>query len=806
MTARPRAGRLTRLAFTIGAILALAGVAPVFGQNLAVSSVRVDSIVVSGNFRRSETEIIDRSGLRVGNIVQLPQVQDVIRRLFATGDYADIQVSVGGDDPERGIFYITVEERPYITRYEFEGLESLGAGTVRDTIGLAQNAPLDPDRIARARAFIIEVLSNEGFPTARVDTVIRPDPARPGNFRFAFRVREGPRLGVTSIRFEGNEAFTDGQLRSAMVTDQEGFMWFNQGQLKKDEYRLDLAERLPEYYARHGYLDFQVVEDTVISDPVTGKGRIVVWVEEGPQYTLEELRVVGNRAFAASVIEESARAGQVETDEGETAPFNQPAFVTASGSLGDLYRNAGYLDARILPDVQRLPPAEPGENPRVAAVLSIREGDPSYFREINIEGNTYTHDRIIRNRLFIFPSDIYSQERLVSTVQAIQGLGFFEPLPPDQAVEFRQRPDGDVDVTLRVQEKQTGTVNFGVTASGVSGFAGFVGYEQPNLFGRAKSGRFRWIFGSRQQDIDVSYSDPEIFGSRRSATVTLRSSRNRFTGFSLGNRRQTGGLIEVGTPLFGLRSVRLFVGYSLFNDQVSGLDTTNLSVTRRRFLTSGTRSGLSFRLVQDTRNNPLFPTAGSRNTISLRHTGGFLGGSGNYQKVDVSSEWFVPVAQIGGGLQSVPMQFTFGMNFAAGIILGDNPFFTERYFVGGTQTGIQLRGYQEATVTPIGHIPREARVSDLDRVGESYFKAGTTFGLKLTSSIFVSAFMDAGNAWRDAGELNPTDLLVGAGLGVSLVSPFGPIGLDYAYGFDRRDVLGRPDPGWQLHFKFGRIF
>ena len=244
----------------------------------------------------------------------------------------------------------------------------------------------------------------------------------------------------------------------------------------------------------------------------------------------------------------------------------------------------------------------------------------------------------------------------------------------------------------------------------------------------------------------------------------------------------------------------------MFYDRVSGLDTTNISEAGRQLLTSGTRSGLSFRLVQDNRNNPLFPTAGSRNTISIRHTGGFLGGSGDYQKVDLASEWFVPVGQIGGGLQSVPMEFTFGMNFAGGVILGDNPFFTERYFVGGTQAGIQLRGYEEATVTPLGHIPREARLSDLDRVGESYFKAGAKFGLKLTSSIFISTFLDAGNTWREPGELNPTDLLVGAGLGVSLVSPFGPIGLDYAYGFDRRDVLGRPDPGWQLHFKFGQVF
>jgi len=203
----------------------------------------------------------------------------------------------------------------------------------------------------------------------------------------------------------------------------------------------------------------------------------------------------------------------------------------------------------------------------------------------------------------------------------------------------------------------------------------------------------------------------------------------------------------------------------------------------------------------------MFPTGGSRNTLSIKHTGGLLGGDGSYQKIDLASDWFVPVGTLGASpTNPSPIEFTFSLNFAAGLILGDNPFFTERYFVGGTQAGIQLRGYEEATVTPEGHIPNNAPFSDLDRVGQSFFKTGAVFGMKLTNQIFMSAFMDAGNTWLKSSQLNPTDLLVGAGFGVSLVTPFGPMGLDYAYGFDRRDIIGRPDPGWQLHFKFGQIF
>ncbi len=802
-----RAVRSVRLA-ALSAILATAGVAPVVGQGaLDQNSIRVDSIVVVGNSRHSDASIIARSGIRPGNIVQQPSIQDAIRRLFSSGDFSDIKIGVGGDDPEAGIFYIAVEERPYITNYHFRGLQRVDEGLIRDTVGLARNSPLDPDRISRARFTALELLSNEGFPTARIDTLIRPDPAFPDDFQVIFDVYEGPRLGVTSIDFVGNDSFSDEELRSALFTNQEGFFWFNSGELKKDEYRRDLAERLPQFYTSHGYLDFEVLGDSIIADNVSGKGRIEIRLNEGPQYLLEDLRITGNRAFPLAVIEPIVRRNQPEPEEGETyAPFNFTAFFAAPGEIGDLYRNSGYLSSRALPDVRRVD-VEEGEQPRVHASVAIQEGTPSYVREVSIEGNTYTHDRVIRSRLFIFPGDVYSQERLVSSFQAIQGLNFFEPLPPDEAINISPRPDGDIDITLRVQEKQTGTLNFGVTASGFSGLAGFIGYSQPNLFGLAKTGSFRWIFGRRQQDIDLSYSDPEIMGSRYSGTISLRSSRDQFTGFSLGDRRQTGGLTEVGLPLLGLRTTRAFVGYSLFADRVRGLDTAGF-IGQRFSLFTGTRSTASFRIVQDSRNNPVFPTQGSRNQIGIRHTGGVLGGDGNYQKLDLTSDWFVPVGQIGGGAGSTspPIELTFGLNFQAGLIFGDNPFFTERYFVGGTQAGIQLRGYDEASITPAGHIPNDSPFSDLDRVGESFFKTGATFGIKLTSSIFASAFMDAGNVWLDSEQLNPTDLLVGAGFGVSLVTPFGPLGLDYAYGFDRRDLLGRPDPGWELHFKFGRVF
>jgi outer membrane translocation and assembly module TamA len=111
-----------------------------------------------------------------------------------------------------------------------------------------------------------------------------------------------------------------------------------------------------------------------------------------------------------------------------------------------------------------------------------------------------------------------------------------------------------------------------------------------------------------------------------------------------------------------------------------------------------------------------------------------------------------------------------------------------------------LRGYEENTVTPLGYFSRNSSLIDLeDRFGDAYVKVGGEFAMRFNDNISASAFYDAGNLWREPGQFDPTRLFRGAGLGMTLVTPFGPIGLDYAYGFDRTV------PGWQLHFKLGNL-
>lgn len=794
-------------------MILLARVTPLWGQEQTLYQVRVDSVVVTGAFRYSAEGVLRVAGLRVGEVINGPDVQSAIQRLFATGEFSDVLIRVTPREPN--IFYIDVTERPIVGNYVFEGLEHVKAGTIQDSAGLLNGAALDPARVATAMTLTRHLLSEAGFPQATVDTSMLADPSGLDQFNVVFRVHEGPRLALARIEFSGNRAFTDSQIRSSMSTSEEGFFWFRPGELHREQFRTDLSSNIPDFYAKYGYIDMEVLGDTIVVDTLTGKGKIEITINEGPQYLMKSFDIEGNTRFPSSQLAEyfpelvqTLLGGALSEEELNDIrpPFDQQAFDEAIQKISDLYRDAGYLSVNVMSQVDRVPADSAGESPTVDALLVVREGQPAYIRTVQIVGNDYTHDGVIRKVLLTLPGDIYSQQLLIQSIRNLQTLGFFETLPPDEAIQIQPRDDGDIDLIFRVKEKQTGNVNFGISAAASTGLAGFIGYDQPNLFGQAKIGHFRWLFGRTAQDIEVSYTDPEILGTRNSLSVGLQSSREQFQTYSLGTRRQTGGYFELGFPVFRLRSTRFYAGYSLFNDDVSNLDSGLGENEASQFITQGTRSTINMRIVRDTRAGGLFPVAGNRNSLSARFTGGILGGDGDYNRWDFTSEWFAPVGQIGGSGGGVPIELVLGLAFRAGMIFGDNPFFVERYYVGGTQVGQQVRGYEEATITPQGHIPRNAPVSSLVRVGESYFTTTAQFGIKLTDNIFGSVFIDGGNNWESASEFNPSDLLIGAGLGVSLVTPFGPIGLDYAYGFDRRDVLGRADPGWQLHFRFGRLF
>lgn len=788
---------------------------PQLPEAQASAGVVVDSIAVRGNERVDASTIRVLTTLQVGQRVTGSDIQTAIRRLMATGNYESVQILSDGDPAVGGVtLVVQVVERPYIVAFDIEGLERVSPRTVRDTVGLAGNQPLNPQLIMRTEQMIRDLLAREGVQLTSIDTVMTPVADRPNSYRLAFHVREGNRLAIADIQFEGNQAFDAGALRSAMNTKREGFLWFRSGRYDRTTFQEDLLQNLPEFYGSHGFIDFAVVSDTLVIDPQTGKARLVIAVDEGPQYRLGEFSIEGAARYPREQLERMFTVNRRSvlglpfgrTDSREQGEiFDRVALDDATERVAQMYRNDGYLYAQVVPVVQRT--TSPDGEPVVDVTWAISENSPFYINRVVIEGNDRTHESVIRDRLVVYPGDIYSEDRLIQSYRSIAALGFFEtPMPSPDLMPNPQA--GTVDLIFRVQEKQTGSINFGTAIGGggygrAGGVSGFLGFTEPNLFGQAKQASLQAEYGYGRSSFMASYTDPALFGTRNSASVSLFHTDDRYRGFSFTDGRyiRTGASLRYGFPVLNFRWTRAFAGYSLSRYRYEARSEDDCEPGNIFCQPSALSSNLSIGVTRDTKDHPMFPSIGTRQSLTLGQTGGPLGGDGNFQKLMGEAEWWMPIGRIGGSAPgSRPIITTFGLQARVGAVFGDATRFPlERFFLGGTQFGQVLRGYEESTITPFGWFSRlDGSVTSDQRLGDAYLVLTGEYAIRFTDNLSASLFADAGNIWNNAEGINPSRLFRSAGIGATVVTPFGPLGLDYAYGFDRNP------PGWQFHFKINQ--
>ncbi len=799
---------IRRLPVVIFVVLALPAPRAVCAQGgpAAPPSVAPDSIVVLGLRRLDRTQVLGQSGLVAGRPLGYRDVQRAVQALYATGQYDDVRIDEAVADG-RKLLVVRLRERPVLIKWAVRGVNKLSEGSVKDKVQLAEGRPIDPAAVARARGRIDSLYRAQGYYLAQVKAlhVYEADSSR---VRVIFDVDEGRRVAIARVAFEGNTHFPGSPLVGAMKTRPEGFWWFRSGEYDDEKLRADLQERLPRFYGDRGYVDFQVLDDTLVVDDTTGKATLVVRVSEGEPYRVGTFEIVGNRRFSTEDLQQlfpfkgETRTGLLGLGGVQHGPayFDQQKWDDATQQMRTLYYNNGYIYMQPRADVIRRTAAD--GKPVVDLRWVINEGQPAIVNKIEIVGNDVTHERVIREAIILLPGDVFRQDALLRSYQNISNLGFFQqPLPfPDTRPANDQ---GDVDVIFHVTEKHTGNINFGASVGQGTGVGGFLGLDEPNLFGQGKRGHFQWQFGQNINDFDLSFTDPAVRESRISGTVGVHNTRLRYTIADLGTLRRRGGSVQFGFPVFHDRYTRLFLSYAIDDQTFTGGSASVASLSCNNCL----RSTLGFSIMRDTRIDLPFPTAGTLHSIGLSQSGGVLGGTGDFQRLDLEGRWYAPLGQLGGRASTSPVRFVMGLSARSGLVFGNSPFFDQLFTMGGTQYGIPLRGYDEFSITPQGYDPTASNgQAKSSAFGKAYLAMTGEIGARLSQMFYVSTFVDAGNVWARAGEFNPTRLFRGAGIGLNIISPLGPIGIDWAYGFDRTDALGRPAPGFKLHFKLGNFF
>jgi len=719
----------------------------------------VDSLVVLRTF-----------GLKAGNAYNAKSVSEAVRRLYATGLFTDVDV-VDEAAPGGVALLVRVRERPRLQGIFFAGNQKIEEKTLKEKITVADGQLLDPNLLELDARKISDAYSEEGYARARVTA--KTDSVGPGVVRVTFMVIEGSKQKVRAIEVHGSRVFPKGDLVGAMKSQMPGFL--KSGTYKPSRVEEDMtALRL--FMRSRGYRDAEV-DSIRPSDMPDGKGVILhVYVREGPRYRFGNMSWSGNTVIPTQALE------FVTTCVPGTA-YDESKVQKTLQSMYELYQETGFLFLSIDPRFS-------DRDTIVDIAFTVQEGQRSRVADVRITGNTRTKENVIRREATIRPGDTFRRSALMRSQRDIFGLGYFQ----DVQVDYQPTGDSaDINLTLKVQEKQTGTASAGAGYSSQSGLTGFLELGHNNLFGNGQTVSIRLERGGKRRDLQLSFTDPWF----RDNPITLGFdifNTNRALDFY--NRQDVGGGVRVGRPLPWPDYSRGVIGYDLRDVKLDQFDPYSLGepadLTRLRFTKWPRRvSSVNLTLTRNSTDNPFNPNRGSRLTWGATLAGGPLGGVENFTKQWIEMRNYARLHR----------PFTLMLRGKAGFLAGGTVPDYERFRLGGT-TADYLRGYTDYYVVPRANITRNpitGVVQDRYPGGRSMLVLTTELQFPIAEPLRGLLFFDAGNTWNSTGDLDLGDLRKGAGIGFRMEVPaLGRVGLDVGYGFDREEG-GR----WQTHFQLG---
>jgi len=661
-------------------------------------------------------------------------IREDFKRLWATNFLDDLAIRTEDYTFSNGVvgkmIVYDMEERQRVKIVDYEGLKKVDQSKIEEklkekSISIRLDSFIDPGLIRRVTGIVRELYAAEGYQFAEVQPEIKEVEGGPKLVHVTFHVTEGPKVKIEEIDFVGNKAISDGALGKKMKENKgKGFFSFitGGGTYKEDKFAED-AQLVTDFYRDEGYILAQVGQPQMktLEDSKDGKTRWIqlqVPITEGRKYAVGDFKFEGNK-----VVNSEALRPLFKIEKGET--YSQKKVKKGLEKAQEIYGSGGYFEFTAYPDLQPrdvpkegdasagppappVGPAEPATKngngkegpPIVDVTMRVDEGKQYFINRITFTGNTTTRDNVIRRELRILEAGVFNTQALKDSVKRLNQLGYFKPLE-GEAVDVQKTPNADnkVDIGLKFEEQNRNQLTFGAGVSQFDGFFGQLSFQTSNFLGRGETFSVTAQQGNRAKNYQVAFTEPFLFDRPMTAGVDLYSREIRYEGQF--TQESLGGNLVFGFQV--MPYARMFVNYSLEQVEVKDLNPLYrdpLVLAGNPFLEDSlligeggkrivSKLGPSF--VYNTVDHPIFPTSGSRYTLSLDWAG--LGGNVNFLNPRAEAIRYFPIGAKRRTSLGFRAQGEYIAPYGSTIAL---PIF-ERLFLGGEYS---MRGFDLRTVGP----------------------------------------------------------------------------------------------------------
>jgi len=722
------------------ATLLLASASPTWAQTDVISE-----ITPTGNRRIPAETIRARIFTKAGDIYDPAALERDFNSLWNTGYFEDIKI-LREQTPKGWRIIVQVKEKPTIREINYVGLSSVSNSDVldrfkQDKVGLVVESQYDPTRIKKAEVSIRNLLSEHGRQFATIRSEVRQIP--PAAVGLTFVIKEGPKVKVGKIKFEGNKAVKSRVLRAAMknlkpIGIPHSIFLENLFAKTYDATKLEEdTERVRAEYQNRGYFKVGVSDPkTEIHDtghkgfhiPLlqSGPGKavdITMPIEEGDQYHLGKITFKNNKAISNT----AALRSLFPLKDGDI--FSRAKIAKGLDALRKAYGEYGYINFTPVPST-----TFDDEKKLGFLEIEVDEGKQFYVRRIEFVGNTTTRDKVIRRELALEEGGVYNSRLWELSLMRLNQLSYFDQLKPDDPNVTDKKLDeknGQVDLTLKVHEKGKNSIGLNGGVSGLEGAFVGLNYSTNNFLGRGETLQMQINLGNLARSVMFGFTQPYMFDRPLQFGFTVfgnKISYNQarqlsiFSGQNLNlpsavlqnlqnySQSSVGFTTSASYPLRNKRSFkRVGMTYSLDRSTLIPLSTASKSLfdfiafrgisgpnAVNGIITSKIFPNFSF----NTLDSGISPHSGHQMTLGVELAG--LGGTVRSIRPLIKYTRFIPVQNRRNAI-GFNVQGSFISGYAG---LVAPPF--QRFFMGGEN---DIRGFDIRSVSPVAFLPSSSQIT-----------------------------------------------------------------------------------------------
>jgi len=739
----------------------------------AIEPFKLKDIRVEGLQRIESGTVFASLPFRVGDMYNDESGAAAIRALFALGLFKDVRL-----DAQDDVLVVIVEERPSILEVEWVGLKEFDKDVLLKAlkdVGISEGRPFDKALADKAEQELKRQYITRSLYGAEVVTTVTPIDRN--RVKLTFTVTEGGPTKIKEIRITGSQNFSESTLKDQFNLDVGGWLsWYTKSdRYSRTKLNADL-EALRSYYLSRGFLEFRVDSTQVAISPDKQDISIAINITEGERFIVSGVKLEGNYLDKEDEFKALVKIRIGQAYNAETVAETNKAFTDYFGKFGFAFAR---VDAR--PEIDRL-------TNRVNFIIVAEPSRRAYVRRINVAGNNRTRDEVIRREFRQLESSWYDGDKIKLSRDRVDRLGFFT----DVSIDTQEVPatTDQVDLSINVIEKPTGSVSLGAGFSSAEKVAFSFGIRQENAFGSGNYLATEINTSKYNKTIVISTTDPYFTpeGISRTIDVFHRTTRpylgdlNAYSLVGSGAGMRFGvPFSEIDTVYFGVNFEKTAIrpGNNLPNAYVEYMQQFGYSSTSLPFTIGWARDG---------RDSALVPTRGilQRFNSDLSVTG-----DARYVRTNYQIQQYTPLTK----------KYTLALNadlgWGQGLSNRPYPLF-KNYFVGGLGS---VRGFQQSTLGP-SDSTNTLYLGGPKKIVMNAELMGPFPGAGNDRTLRLYAFTDIGRAFGENEKLNLSELRSSFGVGLSWISPLGPLRFSYALPIKRQVT----DKMQRLQFQIGTSF